>query len=70
MIDHLVDLLAVAGVSTPEDIKPHHIQRRVSEVEIKNYAEIYEALEEGSLLSNAIPEHWKKDWDYASANKW
>ena len=70
MIHHLVDLLAVAGLRSTDEIKPHHIQRRVSEVEIKSYADIYEALEESCLVDNAIPEHWKKDWDMASANKW
>ena len=70
MIHHLVDLLAVAGLRSTDDIKPHHIQRRVSEVEVKSYAEIYEALKEGCLVGAEIPEHWKKDWDLASENDW
>lgn len=46
------------------------MQRRVSEVEVMSYAEIYEALEEGSLLGSEVPEHWKRDWSLASANDW
>ncbi len=70
MIHHLMDLLAVAGVRSTDDIKPHHIQRRVSEVEVKSYEEIYDVLQKGDLLSKELPKHWQKDWNLASANAW
>ncbi len=70
MIHHLVNLLAVAGLRSTADIKPHHIQRRVNQVEVMSYAEIYEVLDEGCLLGTEIPKRWLKDWDLAKANDW
>ena len=71
MIHHLVDLLEVAGLHSTEDIKPHHLQRRVNGATIKSFAELYENIETDSLLAgNTIPEDWKKSWDQANADKW
>ena len=71
MIHHLVDLLAVAGLKSTQDIQLHHIQRRVNSVEVKSYADIYERLEEGCLLDNkARPKNWESDWGLASVDKW
>jgi len=71
MIHHLVELLEVAGLENTEDIKPWHINRRINGVEVKNYSEIYEVLDEGCLLkSKTIPDNWKKEWEQANALKW
>jgi len=71
MIQHLVELLEVAGLENTEDIKPWHINRRINGVEVKNYSEIYEVLDEGCLLkSKTIPDNWKKEWEQANALKW
>lgn len=71
MIYHMVDLLAVAGLKSTEDIKPEHINRRVDGSEIKTYAEIYEWLDEGCLLDEkTVPPNWQLNWDKAGADNW
>ena len=71
MIHHLVDLLAVAGLKSTQDIQLHHIQRRVNGVEVKSYAEIYEQLGERCLLkAETLPKSWKLNWNLASAEHW
>jgi len=71
MIRHLVDLLAVTGLKSTQDIQLHHIQRRVNGVEVKSYAEIYEQLEDRCLLkAETLPKSWKLNWNLASAEHW
>ncbi len=71
MIHHLVELLEVAGLESTEDIKPWHVNRRINASDIKNYSEIYEALDNDCLLDKkTIPKDWKQIWEQANAEKW
>lgn len=71
MIHHLVDLLQVAGLTSTEDVKLWHINRRTNSKEIKNYQEIYQNLEEGCLLEpDTVPDNWKNDWNRANSQQW
>ncbi len=68
-VHSFLELLAAAGLRTPESLMPWHICRRVSETEIKNFAEIYPTLEHGALLQDAIPERWRVYWHAAAADR-
>ena len=71
MIENLVALLAVSGLSSLEKLEPMHINHRVSGTVIKNYAELYPGITDRCLLSDKnIPDEWKKDWHSANANHW
>ncbi len=71
MIHHLVDLLTAAGLGHSDEVKPHHINRRVSGAEIKSYNEIYEPLKNKCLLDTAtIPATWQQNWEAANADAW
>ena len=71
MMRHLVDLLEVAGLNSTEDIKPHHIQRRVNGTEIKDFSEIYKTLQDSCLLKEGtIPLGWKDQWDQTNTKNW
>lgn len=71
MIHHLVELLEVAGLQSTEEIQPWQVNRRISGVEVKNYSEIYEALEKNCLLGKeSIPKSWKNDWERANSMHW
>jgi glutamate synthase domain-containing protein 2 len=50
-----VELLGAAGFTLPEELKPHHIQRRISPSEVKHLGEIYHYLEPGALLREPLP---------------
>lgn len=57
-----LELLAAAGLSHPEELKPMHIYRRINETRIESYAQIYRYLKPGDLLAETPPgRHWE-DW--------
>jgi glutamate synthase domain-containing protein 2 len=65
----LADMLAAAGLSHPDQLRPHHLARRVSATEIKLFSEIHTFLEPGSLLAGG-PETglYAENWRRASAD--
>jgi glutamate synthase domain-containing protein 2 len=64
----LADMLAAAGLSHPDDLKPHHIVHRVSQTEIRQFDQVHNFIENGSLLDGkcTLP-HYRKSWDRAQA---
>lgn len=61
----LAEMIAAAGLHHPCDIKAHHLVRRYSATEIKNYEQIHFFLKPGDLLedttdSNFYHDMWKK----------
>ncbi len=61
-------LIGAIGLSSPSDLKPHLIMRRISENCAKPFDEIYDLLEPGELLGKKIPSDFKKYWDLARAD--
>ncbi len=71
MIENLVELLAVSGLGTLEELEPRHINHRVKGTVIKNYAQLYPSLSSLCLLSDTdVPDPWKESWQSASADRW
>jgi glutamate synthase domain-containing protein 2 len=71
IIENLVELLAVSGLDSLEELEPRHINHRVHGTVIKNYAELYPIIASGCLLNGTdVPDLWKKYWDLASAAHW
>ena len=71
MIENMLELLAAAGLESLEDLKPSHIQQRVSGTVCKNYGELYPSLPEGCLLQEStVPGDWISAWDSADAYQW
>ena len=58
----LKELLQAAGVEHPDDLKPHHIVRRVSANEISLLSNLLQFLEEGDLV--------KGDYKYPVFKNW
>lgn len=70
-VKSLVEIVAGAGVASVDKITPDHLCHRVNGTDTKTYAEIYEALKTGALLSDATrPLRWARHWDRANANAW
>jgi glutamate synthase domain-containing protein 2 len=67
-LHELAELTAAAGLDHPTDFKPVHISRRVSSSEVKTFADLFPALEEGELVSGTSNPRWRKAWDMAHAN--
>jgi len=71
MIVNLVELLAAAGMEHLNQIKPHHIYRRISGPKIKHFGELYNFLKEGDLTSGKqLPEEWQSNWQLATTDTW
>jgi glutamate synthase domain-containing protein 2 len=71
MIDNLVELLAVAGLDSLDELEPGLINQRVKGTVIKNYAQLYPGIANLSLLSDSdMPDFWRESWDMAEADRW
>ena len=68
-VRHALALMASMGVTDPKDLKPTMLRRRISTAENPTYAELYQWLEDGSLLNGTAPEEWLKDWERARIDK-
>lgn len=67
-IESVSELLGAAGLSSPSELKPHHILRRVSETEIQNYEQIYGYLNENDLLNDKMTPAFAEAWHAAAAD--
>ena len=62
------ELLGAAGFNTPAELKPAHIQRRVSATHVSNLNDIYHYLEPGALLAEEIPPTYKEAMSQARSD--
>lgn len=70
-VKSLMKIVSGAGVETVAGITPHHMYKRINETDVKTYAELYETLEAGILISDTTrPPHWATHWAQANAQAW
>ena len=65
-IDAALELIGAAGISTPEDLRPWHILRRVSAHDVRHYGEIYDFISPGDLLADDLPPDFRRAWQAAT----
>jgi glutamate synthase domain-containing protein 2 len=58
-VEAVLELLGAAGLAHPDDLRPCHIHRRVSQTRVATYEEIYSYLPHGSLLEVPYPQGWE-----------
>ncbi len=71
-IEELMDLLSIAGVSHPDEIRPFHIQKRIDYGNVVTLDELYEYLPPGALLSLwlwRLPKKFRKYWQLANPDE-
>ncbi len=66
-LDALLELVAAAGLNHPNELRPHHLMRRVDPTAVRSYAELYPPLEPGALRGRDLPPAWKAAVEAASA---
>jgi glutamate synthase domain-containing protein 2 len=67
-LDAIAGILGAMALDHTEDLRPWHISRRISFSEALNYSEIYEYIEQGSLLTTeAVPKSFEKALALASS---
>jgi glutamate synthase domain-containing protein 2 len=66
----LAHILAAAGLQHPSELGPHHLARRISISEIKQFSELHTFLDPGALLDKSC-EHkvYARNWALASADR-
>ncbi|MFT6732901.1 MAG: glutamate synthase domain-containing protein 2 [Polaribacter sp.] len=70
-VHNLVELLAAAGLNHVSELKPEHINRRVSGTLVKTYQELYPNIGPSCLKENIdVPNDWQQDWNDAKADRW
>jgi len=67
----LMEMVTSMGLSSPSQVLPCHLHRRIESSTLKTYAELYDWLDNGCLLQqDSIPQNWKNDWSIARADSW
>lgn len=66
-VDEGVQIMASMGCSSPEQLSPRMLRRRVDHLATRSYANIYNWMEPGELLTDP-PRSWSEDWQWANAD--
>ncbi len=70
-VENVVELLGAAGLSSKDELTRSHIYRRISLNSMQSYEEIFPSYKVGQFLREEnIPERYKMDFAFASADKW
>ena len=62
------EIMGAMGLDKAEDLRPWHLMRRIEAYEIRNFSEIYEYIETGSLLQDSKPESYARACDAARSD--
>ena len=66
-VESVAEIIGAMGLKKTSDLKPWHRVRRTDFTEIKNYSELFEYIESGSLLKEPYPEKWGRAVKSASS---
>ncbi|MBN9579982.1 MAG: FMN-binding glutamate synthase family protein [Afipia sp.] len=65
----LAELIAAAGLGHPQDIRPIHFSRRISETDVLSFARLYPQLRPGELLDGDVRDRrFARAWALAQAD--
>ena len=68
-IESLLDLVGAMGLSSPDELTPNHIYRRVADETVKTYGQLYPYVEPSHLLHNGkIDPNYAEHWAVARAD--
>jgi glutamate synthase domain-containing protein 2 len=70
-IGWFLELLGARAREHPDDLRPHRVFRRVDDLLVRNYSELYNFLGHGQLLhDDDVPHHLRDDWKAATPDLW
>jgi glutamate synthase domain-containing protein 2 len=67
-VKSLSHMLAAAGLSHPDELGPHHLVRRVSATEVRQFAHLHTFLRPGALLKGDCDGFYLDNWTRASVD--
>lgn len=59
-VHSVAELLGAMGLPRSSDLRPWHVMKRTGLAVAQNYSELYEFIEEGSLLGDHVPTRFKR----------
>ncbi len=66
-----VDILGAMGLDSVDALRPHMIFRRVDDLRVRHFGELYDYLAPGQLLAgDVLPEEFREPWADANADHW
>ncbi|MFQ5767819.1 MAG: FMN-binding glutamate synthase family protein [Acidobacteriota bacterium] len=66
-----LDLLGAMGLRRPEEVRPYHIFRRVDDLRVRQFAELYDFLEDRQLVEGgSVPHTLWEEWQAARPDRW
>jgi glutamate synthase domain-containing protein 2 len=66
-----LDMLGAMGLSHPNEVGPEHIFRRVDDLRVRHFGELYDYLKPGQLLDGSlVPAAIKAAWEAAAVDHW
>lgn len=69
-VHSFLEVLAASGLSHPSEIRPWHVQRRISPSEVRHYGELFDFVSPGDLLKASPPESYARAWSQAAPGSW
>ena len=67
-VNMLSEMLAAAGLTHPDQLKPHHVAHRVSQTEMRQFDEVHHFLMPGDLIHDRCAVgYYRQNWARASA---
>jgi glutamate synthase domain-containing protein 2 len=70
-VQSALELLGAMGLERLEDVRPHHIFRRVDDLRVRHFGELYDFLEPGQLIDNRdVPEGMRDEWRMSRPDRW
>jgi glutamate synthase-like protein len=64
----LTELIAAAGLTHPQELRPVHFSQRTSTTNVQTFAQLYSALRPGELLEGTEDPRFRDAWRMARAD--
>jgi hypothetical protein len=59
------------GLERLDEIRPHHIFRRIDDLRVRHFGELYDFLEPGQLIDNRnVPKGIRDEWNRCRPDRW
>lgn len=66
-----LELLGAMGLHHPSELRPHHVYRRVDDLLVRNFGELYQYLEPGQIVRDEnLSPSLRRQWENADADSW
>ena len=63
----VAEILGAMGIDNHRSLTPHHLRRRISQLDVQPLSAIIPWVDEGSYLQGNIPTRWEKEFEIANS---